>query len=203
MRLFFAITLSEVSCDQVAQLQAHLRATVGDEGIRWTPRLQFHYTLKFLGDATEAELTAAIEAARIVAAESSPFTFSPAGIGVFPTPRHPQVLWLGIARHEGHAAGAQALENLAARLESGLVERGFAPEERAFRPHLTLARIKTRTGEAATANALPQWIAWEQTQQWLPIHIARFALLDSELHPTGAVYTLLETFPLSSVLDPD
>jgi len=204
MRLFFAIMLPDETIAQVRQLQDSLRAAIGDEGVRWTSSAQFHYTLRFLGEASQQQLTVAVEAARTVATASAPFTFFPSGLDVFPTRRRPQVLWIGVERREEQAEGTQALHHLAANLEAALVERGFAAEERAFRAHLTLARIKTRAGEIATARALPQWIGRErQAQPWYPIPVDQFTLLNSELRPDGAIYTLLEMFPLSSSPGPD
>ena len=64
-------------------------------------------------------------------------------LGVFPERGRPHTLWIGTG------AGARQLVNLARRLEECLIEEGFAAEERALVPHLTVARIKGRLPSGA------------------------------------------------------
>jgi 2'-5' RNA ligase len=194
MRLFFAVRLSEKVCREVARLQARLREAVGDRGIRWTPPEQFHYTLRFLGETPEVQRTRAIEAAWVVASQVAPFSLGLGGIGAFPQQRRPQIIWVGATE------GVPLLTRLAESLERGLAERGFAPETRRFNPHLTLARIRTPEGQEAVAKTLKSTAdSLKKVDKIKVIPIEDFVLMRSELRPAGAVYTVQETFPLTTI----
>jgi len=193
MRLFFAVLLSEEVREVVAREQERLRAAAGDNGIRWVAPEQFHYTLKFLGETPPEKVPAITEAARSIAGQHAPLLLTLAGLGAFPNARRPQVLWVGAAD------GLPLLTRLAESLEKELAEQGFPPENRPFNPHLTLARIKTPAGEKAAAQALAALPdAQKMVDGFGVIPVGNFVLMRSELRPTGAVYTVLETFTLTA-----
>lgn len=188
-RLFLAVTLPEEAREGVYRVQAGLREAMGETGIRWVAPPQFHYTLKFLGDVEESDITAIMEAAQKAARQMSPFRLAPAGVGVFPGQRSPQVLWIG-ARN-----GVPHLARLAEYLERELASAGFAPESKPYRPHLTLARMKTREGEESVAKTLLAMTEEERNPPELKaFDAAAFVLMRSELRPQGAVYTPQKTF---------
>src|SRR5579872_7322984 len=111
MRLFFAVTLPDDIIERVSAVQQELRAIAGDEGIRWTRPEQFHYTLKFLGEQPAPRARKAIEAA-LAAREGQPaMEISLGGVGAFPNPQRPGVLWVGAKE------GAEKLTDFAARLD--------------------------------------------------------------------------------------
>lgn len=107
----------------------------GARDVRWVRLDGLHLTLRFLGP-TEADrippTIAAVEA--VAAAVAGPIRIELSGSGTFPPGRRPRALWIGVS------AGGQELAELAARTEEALVEAGWQPEGRPFRPHLTLAR---------------------------------------------------------------
>lgn len=193
LRLFFAVPIPEVVQQAVEVAQKQLRAEMGEDGIRWEKPDKFHYTLKFLGDTSAADKAQAIEAARAAAGQIAPFMLTLGGIGTFPEKRRPQILWIGAKN------GVPDLTRLAEYLDRSLAERGFAPETRRFKPHLTLARIKSEAGEKAVAQALnsPQK-ELEKVDKMEVIPVSDFVLMSSELHSQGSVYTVLETFTLHS-----
>jgi 2'-5' RNA ligase len=82
------------------------------------------------------------------------------------------------------------LGRLAAALDEGLRVLGFAAEERAYTPHLTLARLKSPAPVGDLATTLPE-------ADWEPIEVDHLSLYRSRLSPRGAVYELLEKFPLA------
>ena len=121
------------------------------------------------------------------AAGSAPFTFAIGGAGVFPDQRRPRVLWLGM---EGDVPRLLSFQQ---ELEGELGTVGFPAEERPFRPHLTLARIKSARGLAGLERALEkgeEYAAGEFTASGI-------GLIRSELTPRGAVYTKLKWFPFA------
>lgn len=194
MRLFFAVLLSEEVREAVARVQQTLRGTAGTRGIRWVEPEQFHYTLKFLGETPERQVQSLVETAAQVAEQSAPISLTLAGLGAFPQARRPQVLWVGATE------GVPALTRLAERLDRALAAQGFAPETRRFNPHLTLARIKSPEGEKAAAGALAAGAAAPLAEAFGVLSVNSFALMQSELLPTGPLYTVVETFvlPLAS-----
>jgi 2'-5' RNA ligase len=169
MRLFFALQLSD---DAKSRLRPAL------SGIAQTEQL--HFTLAFLGEQPESALARIQEAAEAVRAQS--FELAIAGTGAFPDLKRPRVLWLGVSE------GVPQLTALAERLRGTLRERGFTLEDRPFRPHLTIARVKDRRA----VKALERVPAGELAR----MHAGEFTLVESVLGRGGARHTVLRAFPL-------
>lgn len=210
MRLFYAVALPEALRHSLTQTQEVWRQRVGERGARWTDPENFHVTLKFLGDVPETRLPVLREAGQQAAAQVGPFTLSVGAVGVFPDARRPQVLWAGLG------AGVPHLARLAECLDSGLEPQGIAREKRAFHPHITLARVKTRDGEKAVAQAMQadktpadhtdsalenapekQAETAQNSRQTCSEVIQYCCLVASELRPQGSVYTVVDTFTLA------
>jgi 2'-5' RNA ligase len=119
-----------------------------------------------------------------VAAAFQPFKLGLTQPGAFPNLRQPQTLWLGLG------GDTDILSRLHRRLEAGLKDTGYKPENQAFAPHLTLARLRDeaspacrqRLGEAASNPAV--------TVSGL-INVTAINLMQSRLTPAGAVYSRL------------
>jgi len=193
-RLFFAITLPDEVRAAAAHVQEQLRVAMGVRGIAWEAPEKFHYTLKFLGDVTQEEHIRATNVAENLAPQFSPFSLTVAGVGVFPQQRRPQVLWLGAD------GDLPVLTRLAESLDRALSEQGFAPETRRYHPHVTLARMKSEEGQEAVAKSLKSEAnSLENVDRIGVCRVESFALIYSELRPSGSVYTILETFPLRTL----
>ncbi len=135
MRCFIAIELTDPVRRAAA---AACRRLVGDSrDVRLGPVEQLHITLRFLGDVDEARI-APVRDIVYAAAAAAPFDIAIGGLGCFP-PRGPRVLWMGVA-DQGECG------RLVRAMEAPLAELGFAPEARAFRPHITLGRSRNRAG---------------------------------------------------------
>ncbi|MGH7571020.1 MAG: RNA 2',3'-cyclic phosphodiesterase [Gemmatimonadota bacterium] len=137
-----------------------LRAALGEvlggwrrseAAVRWSDPERIHLTLRFLGDDADGDRLGRLAAglARTAAAGRSP-TVRPDATGAFPGWSRPRVLWLGLA-DEG------ALADLAGRVETAAREAGFPAEERPFRPHLTLGRVKSSRGLDTVLDDLRGW----------------------------------------------
>lgn len=95
---------------------------------------KWHFTLRFLGSTNREARDSIIS--RLGAAKLGPqFAVRFGGLGAFPNPRRARVLWLGVTR------GGDRLSEVAAIAEDAARNAGFAPEARAFTPHLTLSRL--------------------------------------------------------------
>ncbi len=186
IRTFIAIAVDDRLRDTLAAVQHELRA-VGT-GVAWVCPAGMHLTLKFLGDVEEARVPEIAAALTPVAAAVAPFTATLAGMGVFPTPQRPRVLWAGIT------AGAEALVALAAGVDAALTALGFPPEPRPFSPHLTLGRLQA---PGDTAPLLARLEAYRDTI-FGETPITALTLYRSDLSPRGAAYTALARAPLGT-----
>lgn len=194
IRLFFAVLLPPDVRAAIEPVQSGLRDAVGAKGIRFTTPEQLHYTLRFLGETPEERLPDSLAAGREVAPRFAPFPLGLCGLGAFPNVRHPDVFWVGANE------GVPLLTGLAESLERALTARGFSPEKRAFKPHLTLARVKYPARIAPSIRKLESWTAEQnRVDKFGAFVVQSFALMRSELLPSGAVYTIVEEFPLSAV----
>lgn len=150
MSWFVAIPVAPLA-PAAAAAWARLRAEAPQA--RWTAPAGWHVTLQFLGELDAGQAEAASRAlSRLSAAR---FEFVLAGLGVFPAPRRPRILWAGV-----HAPGA-AWPQLAAAVGELLAGAGFAAEPRPYHPHLTLARARHPVDLRAMTQCLddfhPEW----------------------------------------------
>jgi len=141
MRLFTAVTLgSTIEANAKAGLEP-LR-TLAPKA-RWVNPDNFHLTLVFLGDVTEAQLPAIGDALGPVSHHHTPFTLTVESGGTFGRPSHPHVLWADV---KGDTAALGALQ---AEVATVLEPLGFPRDKRLYTAHLTLARSKDPRGDRA------------------------------------------------------
>jgi RNA 2',3'-cyclic 3'-phosphodiesterase len=180
MRLFVAMDIPEDVCAAIAALVAKLRPACRDA--RWVRIEGIHLTLKFIGEAAP-EKGDAIQTALASIPSRVPIPVTFRGLGFFPDERRPHVLWAGIKAGTDLAA-------LAAAIETALEPLGIPREERAFSPHLTLARLDTPRVLEALREAVKKAgrLAFGRTTA------TEFHLYQSILKPGGAEYTRLATF---------
>ena len=135
MRLFLAINLEPEMRRSVIDATASLRDVAPSIG--WVDESRLHLTLKFLGDQPETAVATLGAAMTDVASKHRAFRVRVSEIGAFPNFRRARVVWMGIDRDP-------RLELLHHDVELACETLGFELEGRAFRPHLTLARVKDR-----------------------------------------------------------
>jgi len=181
MRLFAAIDLSD---EVVGNLEDLLRQLQPAAQINWSPPENLHITTKFIGEWPEDRLTELTEALATLPSRG-PFSIAVEKLGFFPNPHAPRVFWAGV-RGEG-------LAQLARDTETALAPLGIAKEDRAFSPHLTLARIKT----PGKQTALLQAVAKLPSLDFGNFLADRFYLYRSKTAPSGSVYTKLSEFPFA------
>lgn len=178
-RLFVALALPEAVRERLVALQP----SVSMRGARWVPPAHLHLTLRFLGETPDVQVPPLL--ARLGRVVASPFALDLKGVGVFPHPARPQVLWAGLLPSEPLAA-------LAMQVEAAVEAAGYAPERKPFHPHITLARLNHPERARVVA-----FLAQHQDFEAGPFTVSDFRLYASTLHPTGAVYAPLATFPLA------
>ena len=137
-RLFVGAPLSSDAAAAIGEVVEGVRAMplpAGARDVRWVRLDGLHLTIRFLGPTGPDRLARTMTAVEVAAAEADgPIEIELSGAGTFPAARRPRALWIGVSR------GREALVDLAARTEAALVDAGWEPEGRPFRPHLTLAR---------------------------------------------------------------
>jgi 2'-5' RNA ligase len=187
MRTFIAIEIPAEIKTALSGLQTELRRAGAD--VSWTKPDNIHLTLKFLGEIEE-RLVNEIERACVgVAAEFQPFKLDLTGAGVFPNARQPRVLWAGLSGEIEKAVKIQR------RLDERLMALGFDREEKSFRPHLTIGRVKwNKMASCSTrSDRLRELLALADSYQLpeLSFSVKEIVVMRSELHPAGARYTSL------------
>lgn len=185
LRLFFAVPLAPDLKEPVAQVQQELKMTGAK--VSWTKRDSLHFTLKFLGDTPQEQVEELREVASTVAKTIPPHQIQIGGVGGFPSRGRPRVVWLGCS-DEG-----EQLARLGIVLDEALAEAGLAePERREFAPHLTIGRVRSRHRREELAAAMAE-LSDRQVGQ---MAVNYFVLMQSQLHPQGAIHTLLDRFDL-------
>jgi len=185
-RTFLAIDPPEAVRQEIGRIQEQLKRTVQGM-IRWVRPAGIHLTLKFFGDITGADIARIADAVKPEAATAAPLDMQVKTIGVFPDLNRPRVVWLGMA---GDVDRLLALQKV---LDRRFMALGFPREDRPFRAHLTLGRIKTSKGLIGLARAVEQGAATEAGS----FQARGLILFKSELKPAGALYTKLAEFPFT------
>lgn len=145
---------------------------------------KLHVTLKFLGE-TPSELCEDVQRQVVsTVAGQQAMNFRVQGLGAFPTPQRPSVIWAGLLE-------AAPLVAVAERLEAALEPLGFARESRPFHPHLTLARIKARP-----PRELFDLLQRHAQTPFGNIDVRSIEFIQSDRQRDGAHYTTLASFSL-------
>ena len=141
-----------------------------------------HLTLLFLGEVDDRELPAVCKVVAEACAEQPSFSMTVEGVGCFPNPRRPRVLWVGVSE------GKEDVVALHDRLEPPLLDLGcYRREDRQYTPHLTLGRV---TGEGATDKltaALAKKADWHGGQ----VAVREVHVMASQLSREGPEYSVL------------
>jgi RNA 2',3'-cyclic 3'-phosphodiesterase len=186
-RVFCAVELSD---DVRSRLQRHieqLRKEVPDAAASWSRVENIHLTLKFLGNVGVERIAAISAAASRAVKGFAPFEIGVGTTGVFPKPSRAQVLWVGVSDPSGK------LLKLQQKLESECTAEGLAKEDRAYRPHLTIARLRKPDGARQLADAHLK-MEFEPAE----IELNELIVFRSELSSKGSRYTPISRHPWSN-----
>jgi 2'-5' RNA ligase len=186
MRLFAAITPPNEIRDRLLHVIHKLRPI--SLAPRWVKPDGLHLTLKFFGDTDAANLPAILSALQTVHTPRAA-TIRIHRIGYFPNPHQPRVIWAGVT-------ASPELATLATEIQSRVGPLGFLAEERAFSPHITLARINARERNPAPEpiDNLLRAAAAFASYHFGTMHASEFHLFRSTLKSTGAEYSTLASF---------
>jgi 2'-5' RNA ligase len=188
-RLFIAVDIGDEVRRNLLAEQSILRRDW--PAIKWVAVENIHLTLVFLGDVFIEQVPRLVEALDRVAGGTAPFTCGVAGVGTFGSPRAPRVVWAGVT------GGRERLAVLQRDVDVAVRALGLRGEERAFTPHLTMARVKW----AADAKGLADRLAVAPGKPLGNVAVGAVELIGSELTPKGPVYTVLHTARLKIAID--
>ncbi len=181
MRLFTGLDLPGEVLRNLERLLDQLRPAAR---ITWSPAANLHVTTKFIGEWPEDRLPE-LERSLGALPPRPPVSIHIRKVGFFPNPHSPRVFWCGIE--------APGLAGLAADTDRATSALGIASEQRAYSPHLTLARIKDKLD----LQPLREAIAAQPSLDFGTFEARGFFLYRSQLRPTGSVYTKLAEFPFA------
>jgi len=178
IRSFISLDLTdERLLDRVTELQQTLLNTGAD--LKLVERENLHLSLRFLGELPPTILQSVTNIIDTITFKPFPIHFH--GVGVFPNPRHINVVWIGVRE------GAEEVSALFNQLEPHLRKLGLPPDQKGFSPHLTIARVKTGRNREKLAKAVESLSDYE-------IGVASsgpLRLKKSTLTPRGPVYSTL------------
>ena len=185
IRCFVAIEIPQSIQGLLKPLQICLQSKIRKAS--WTKPGNFHLTLKFLGDVRPETVDVVSEAIQNVADAQAPFSIQLGGVGAFPNLMRPRVLWVGI-KH-----GVLTVSHLAKAVNLELKHLGF-PTDNRFHPHLTLARLRDPMNLEPLKDVLRQY----DTIDDAVVRVNEITLMQSQLHPNGAIYTPLNLCQFSA-----
>lgn len=194
MRLFVAVDLDPPAREAVAAATAALRRhpVIGAASVKWVEPRNLHLTLRFLGEVEDG----AVEAAAGALTPASPlpaFRTALGSFGAFPARGAPRVIWVG-ARE-----GAATLGALRDEVARRLLPLGYTPDTQAYRPHLTVGRVRRAAGglraalTAASAGIDLRQVSWR---------VGRAVLFESRLSAAGPAYRVVTEMRLGGGASP-
>lgn len=190
LRLFIAIPIPEPVRDEIIRVQLELQPLVPRAVARWTKPDQFHLTLRFLGGVPVDGLEQLKESVNAVCLSARPLQMRAEGVGFFPNPHSPRVVWVGIGDKEG------LLVDLQKRIEAAVRPFTVEPGEKNFSGHVTLGRLKNlKPPDARKMAAHAQTVKDRTLGEWTADEIE---IIRSELSPAGARHTSLAVFRLGA-----
>ena len=153
--------------------------------INWVKNDNLHLTLKFIGYTTESQIPKIISILSKITIKYKPFQLVINSTGCFPTKERPRTLFLGI---EGRL---NVLSDLFQNIENEFEKIDIEKDRNVFFPHITLARIKYPQPHTPNID-----LFLKSSYDPIDLSLDRVQFFSSELLPSGAIYTLLKTFPL-------
>lgn len=181
IRAFLAIDPPDDILQEMARVQAQLKRSLHGE-ISWVRPEGVHLTLKFFGNIFEADVKAISDIVEKQSAAVAPMQFQLEELGAFPNQQRPRVIWIGLQ------GDVDPLLDLQSDLDHQFQTIGFPVEDKPFRAHLTLGRVKTAKGPIGLLQAA------SEIKITGKFRADSLALIRSKLTPKGAHYTKLATF---------
>jgi RNA 2',3'-cyclic 3'-phosphodiesterase len=154
--------------------------------LKWVHPDNIHLTLRFMGNVPTRRVESLGLAMRRSTVHCEPLRIGAKGVGLFPGPRHPKVLWVGVC------GDTQRLRDLEKQLGENLADLGFPAGGKPFREHLTIGRMKGKIVPKTLSHILDRAREFESQR----FTVRELILFKSDLTPSGAVYSRILEAPL-------
>ncbi len=189
IRTFIAIDLPVPVQQALDKFGKGLQRT--QAAVSWVKADRIHLTLKFLGNVSPEQIADIQTALSTISTHTSPFRLLPAGCGAFPSLKQMRVVWVGLRGDDAQ------LKDLQRQVEAAMAHLGFKAEDRQFRAHLTLGRVKGRQH----IRLLQEELLASQNFEAEAFDVNELVLYKSELRPEGARYIPLFRAPFAGLPD--
>lgn len=190
IRIFFAIDLPPAAKETLGGLIASLKKKSRSNAIRWSKPENLHITLQFLAEVRSEHLAVLIDRVRSeMEGVVSHTALTLGALRLFPSPYRPRVIVLDIASQT-------ELAELSKIIGKGIQAAHYEVENRPFRAHLTLGRIKYP--QNVDLNFLSEFTR----APFEKIEVSEVVLFRSEPQPEGSHYTIMEKIVLMPAVSP-
>ncbi len=181
IRSFLAFDIeSDTVLNRLSIAQRQLVQTGAD--LKLVETQNIHITVRFLGNITPETAEKIFD--EMTQVQFTSFTVQIKGLGAFPNPNYPRVVWAGIT------TGADQLKSVFSQIEPKLRDLGFTPDTRGFSPHLTIARVRSGRNK----QQLAQFLNENANFEFGIVNAQCFRLKKSQLTPKGPIYSTLKEF---------
>ena len=187
IRAFIAVELPDDVKDTVALIIKRLRPAQY-RYVKWVAPSGTHLTIKFLGNTPTDQLPQITGIMKTAAKKVPPIELRLGGLGMFPNEQRPRVLWVAL---EGNT---EPLATMQREIEKALEPLGFAPENRAFTPHLTLGRVRDNAS-SDDRKEIGGVVKAKKIDYDAAFILKELSLMKSTLTPTGAIYNRMDSAP--------
>lgn len=181
IRTFFALPVS-INCQKEIDLITCEMKKDFPKSIRWTKNSQLHITIKFLGNFRPLDTAPMNLSLKMSLKPTKIFNLHFQNVGVFPTIKNPNVLWLGIKK-------SSQLKDLFDQIENASQNLGYPKDSRSFSPHLTIGRFNYINPQIQTK--LANYINVQKNHKIFISEIDRVCFIESKLTPKGPHYSIL------------
>lgn len=182
-RLFVAIKINPLP--EFTRFFSEMKKRLKDEKIRWVDTNNLHLTLKFLGMTPAKKIIPVTDILSEISTKYKCFAFNLTGTGYLGARNNPGIIII-------NADHSETIKTVSEQINEGLSVTGFPKEEREFRAHLTLGRVKHIKDKPAFYSFLS-----EHEKTFLQeVRVEEITLFESILNSRGPVYKILQQFPL-------
>lgn len=181
IRVFVGFFTSPVVIEKSVRLREEASKFISG---KWTQPQNLHITLQFVGEVDKDTLTELLKTTQEVANSFRPFKVTYKGLGVFPHPKRPRILWIGVD------FGSGPLKRLAKTVEVANKKiKNIRPDTKPFHPHVTICRMKRVDNRKLTGlmRRYRNFVFGEEV-------VNKIAVIKSTLTPEGPIYSPIETF---------
>jgi RNA 2',3'-cyclic 3'-phosphodiesterase len=183
MRLFIALPLSREIEESLGKLIFVLKQKGGP--VKWVAPKNIHLTVKFLGEVDEIKVNDIKAAVEKTAAKYRMVESTVEKIGAFPDFVRPRVIWAGMT------GGIETIDGMVKDIEDAMAALGFPREDKRFKPHITLGRVKENYGLGDLISYIKSYHLVP-----MPLNLESLVLFQSTLTPRGPIYDRLLEVPL-------